>query len=105
MNPRRTVLRGGETAGFNLFYFRARLILETAAVTYMRYHSTLIQLKYVACLLHSELNELGNHLEYLAMHTCNVEGKAVGHVTRHQTQTTQTSTISGLRATLVSYDT
>ena len=35
-----------------------------------------IQLDYVACLLHCELGELGNHLEYVAIRTCNLDSTA-----------------------------
>ena len=39
-----------------------------------------IQLEYVACLMHCELEELGNHLEHTAIRTCNLESTAVKYV-------------------------
>ena len=35
-----------------------------------------IQLEYVACLLHCKLNEFGNHLEHVAIRTCNLQSTA-----------------------------
>ena len=84
MNPRHTLLRSSETAGFGMFWIRARQILETTAVTYQRHHSTPIQLEYAACLLHCELGKLKNNLDHMDMYTCNLESTAVRYVTRRK---------------------
>ena len=61
------------------------------------FQGTLAAAKHVVCLLNCELEELGNHLEHVSIHTCNLECAAVNHCRNNQTQT-QTHTDPGAKS-------
>ena len=74
---------------------------ETAAVTYLRHHSTPFQLKHVACLLHCDLEDLKNHLGYVAIHTCNLRVQLQNMLPDRHRQTHRHTDILWLRGTFV----
>ena len=55
--------------------------------TFLRHRFTQDSTRKHACLLHCELEELGNHLKYVAMHKCYLKSAAVKYFGYPRTQT------------------